>query len=254
VTTTSLPSAACARASLTTGRNCPWNVVRRVGDRDIPSTTVSGGLHRGGNVAVTVNVRLALPFCTGKSSSAEKLSLLAACCGGSGRVEAYSQDFHHDVHLVLGCRGLPACRTRRGGCRCRVAVIASTRCRLLGRAAGTSGATVAGARTTATRVVTAGPRKGMLCPVRQPPRRPARQWPASAQGTRPRGRGCPGRVQQGGQRRHRPPIPVTWARGCTAADRRVASRPANPWHRIGAEPARQAQCGSRIRTPTRWSS
>ena len=40
--------------------------------------TVIGGLHSGWKVAVTMSSKLAFPFCTGKSSSAETLSLLAA--------------------------------------------------------------------------------------------------------------------------------------------------------------------------------
>ena len=40
--------------------------------------TVIGGLHDGWNVAVSVRLKLALPFWTGKSPSAETLSLFAA--------------------------------------------------------------------------------------------------------------------------------------------------------------------------------
>ena len=42
------------------------------------NTTVIGGEQFGWKVAVTVSVKSALPFCTGKSPSAETLCLLAA--------------------------------------------------------------------------------------------------------------------------------------------------------------------------------
>ena len=37
-----------------------------------------GGLHDGWNVAVSVSEKFAFPFCTGKSPSAENVSLFAA--------------------------------------------------------------------------------------------------------------------------------------------------------------------------------
>ena len=42
------------------------------------NSTVIGGLHGGWNVAVSVRLKLALPFCTGKSPAAETLSLFTA--------------------------------------------------------------------------------------------------------------------------------------------------------------------------------